>query len=186
MADLSRIRGLAFDVDGVLTDGTVYIGAGGEELKRFSIPDGTALMWCRMLGFELALISGRSSGATARRAEELGIEAVYQGVRDKAGQVAAWAAGVGLGLDEVLYMGDDQIDLPVFKTVAVSVAPANADSDVRGRATHATRRRGGEGAVREAVRWLLESTGRLDDAMALYREGLSVQAPGGGDGSARG
>lgn len=182
MVDLSRIRGLAFDVDGVLTDGTVYIGAGGEELKRFSILDGTALVWCRMLGYELALISGRSSGATARRAEELGIDAVYQGVRDKAGRVSKWAAEVGLGLDEVLYMGDDQIDLAVFEAVAVSVAPASADADIRERATHVTRRTGGQGAVREAIRWLLRSTGRLDDAMAMYRERLVERAAEGGEG----
>jgi len=172
MPDCSRIRGLAFDVDGVLTDGSVYIGASGEELKRFSILDGTALYWCRMLGYELALVSGRSSAATARRAEELGIGAVYQGVRDKAAQVAAWAADAGLEMDEILYMGDDHIDLPVFEAVGISVAPASADLDVRERATHVTNQAGGEGAVREAVQWLLSSAGRLDEAMALYRTRL--------------
>lgn len=179
MADLGRIRGLAFDVDGVLTDGSVYISTTGEELKRFSVLDGTALYWCRMLGYELALISGRHSAATTRRAEELGIGAVYQGVRDKAGQVAAWAEERGLDLDEILYMGDDHIDLPVFDKVAVSVAPAGADLEIRERATYVTTRPGGAGAVREAVQWLLSSTGRLEEVLALYRQGL-VDAPDAG------
>lgn len=170
---LERIRGLAFDVDGVLTDGTVTIAGDGIESKRFSIPDGTALYWCRMLGFEIALVSGRHSDATAIRAAELGIEAVYQGVRDKAARVADWAAGRGMTLDQVLYMGDDHIDLPVFERVGVSVAPANADAEVRARATHVTERAGGHGAVREAVRWLLEATGRMDEATDAYRASLA-------------
>lgn len=170
--DLGRIRALAFDVDVVLTDGTVYIGASGEELKRFSVQDGTAIYWCRLLGYELALLSGRKSGATRRRAEELGIRAVYQGVRDKKDRVDSWASDLGLGLDEVLYMGDDLIDLPVFDAVGVAVAPANAVTAVKRRAAHVTERAGGEGAVREAVEWLLSTTDRLEEATRLYRDEL--------------
>ena len=166
---LERIRGIVLDVDGVLTDGTVYLGGQGEELKRFSILDGVGLVWCRLLGYRLAIVSGRQSDATERRARELGIEAVYQGVRDKAWQVAAWAAEQGLALDEVLYMGDDHIDLPVFDEVGVSVAPASAQEMVRRRATHVTERPAGEGAVREAVEWMLEGAGRLDEALGAYR-----------------
>ncbi len=172
--ELARVRGLAFDVDGVLSDGGVWIGAGGEELKRFSILDGTALYWARLAGFRLALLSGRSSGATARRAAELGIERVYQGVRDKLGCLIEWAAAEELSLDEVLYMGDDHIDLPVFGRVGISVAPADADPEIRRAATHVTTRAGGDGAVREAIRWLLESTGRLDEILAEYRAGLDA------------
>jgi 3-deoxy-D-manno-octulosonate 8-phosphate phosphatase (KDO 8-P phosphatase) len=173
MSGRRRVRGLVFDVDGVLTDGTVEISSSGHESKRFSILDGTALLWCRMLGYELALVSGRESGATAIRAAELGIHEVYQGVRDKAARVAAWAGSKGLDLDEVLYMGDDHIDLPVFDAVAVSVAPANADPLVRSRATHVTAARGGDGAVREAVEWLLSGAGRLEEALAAYRKRVS-------------
>ena len=166
---LERVRGLALDVDGVLTDGTVYIGGSGEELKQFSILDGVAIVWCRLLGYRLALVSGRSSEATVRRARELKIEWVYQGVRDKAWQVAAWAAEQGLALDEVLYMGDDHIDLPVFAEVGVSVAPAGADPEVRGRASYVTRSPGGQGAVRETVEWLLRGAGRFEEALEAYR-----------------
>ncbi len=169
MADLARIRGVALDVDGVLTDGTVYLSGDGLEIKRFNVLDGVALVWCRLLGYRMALVSGRESPSTTRRARELRVEAVYQGVRDKAGQVAEWAAEQGLALDEVLYMGDDHIDLPVFAEVGVSVAPAGADRAVRDAATHVTARRGGEGAVREAMEWLLAGAGRLEEAHAAYR-----------------
>jgi 3-deoxy-D-manno-octulosonate 8-phosphate phosphatase (KDO 8-P phosphatase) len=87
--------------------------------------------------------------------------------------VAEWARSKGLGLEEVLYMGDDHIDLPVFEVVGLSVAPANADPHVRARAAHVTAARGGEGAVREAVVWLLEGAGRLEEALAAYRERVS-------------
>jgi 3-deoxy-D-manno-octulosonate 8-phosphate phosphatase (KDO 8-P phosphatase) len=173
---LERVRGIVLDVDGVLTDGTVYLGAEGQELKRFSILDGVALVWCRLLGYRIAIVSGRHSEATDRRARELGIEAVYQGVRDKAWQVAAWAAEQGLALDEVLYMGDDHIDLPVFAEVGVSVAPANADVTVRASATFVTERAGGAGAVREAIEWMLTNVGRLDEALDAYRSMLAEPA----------
>lgn len=172
-AEASRIRALVFDVDGVLTDGSVYIGASGEETKRFSIVDGPAFHWCRLMGYRVALLSGRRSGATTRRAAELGIGSVYQGVRDKARQVSTWAAESGLRLDEILYMGDDHIDLPVFEITGIAVAPANAAPEVRQRATHVTRRRGGEGAVREAVEWLLSRAGALDEARSRYRRELT-------------
>ena len=177
MSARKDVRGLVFDVDGVLTDGTVEISSAGHESKRFSIQDGTALLWCHMLGYELALVSGRKSGATTIRAEELGIREVYQGVRDKAAQVAEWAGSKGLDLREVLYMGDDHIDLPVFETVGLSVAPANADPHVRAQATHVTTTRGGEGAVREAIEWLLSGAGRLEEALAAYRERVSGDTP---------
>jgi 3-deoxy-D-manno-octulosonate 8-phosphate phosphatase (KDO 8-P phosphatase) len=176
----AAVRGLVFDVDGVLTDGTVTISTDGLESKRFSIQDGTGILWCRMLGYELALVSGRKSRSTSIRAEELGIREVYQGVRDKAGRVAVWAAGKGLRHEQILYMGDDHIDLPVFESVGVSVAPANADPHVRARATHVTRARGGEGAVREAIEWLLEGAGRLEEAFAAYRQRVSEEREGGG------
>lgn len=170
MSRRKRVRGLVFDVDGVLTDGTVSISSSGQESKRFSIQDGTAFVWCRMLGYELALVSGRSSGATSIRAEELGIREVYQGIRDKLAQVTNWASSKGFALEEILYMGDDHIDLPVFEAVGVSVAPANADPLVRASATHVTAARGGEGAVREAIEWLLDGAGRLAEAREVYRE----------------
>ena len=179
MSARELVRGLVFDVDGVLTDGTVAISSAGHETKRFSVQDGTGILWCRMLGYELAIVSGRESSATSIRAEELGIDAVYQGVRDKVARVAAWADEKGLQHPQILYMGDDHIDLPVFDLVGVSVAPANADPHVRAQASHVTVARGGEGAVREAVEWLLEGAGRLEEAFAAYRDRVSGGASDG-------
>lgn len=170
---LSRIRGLAFDVDGVLTDGSVYVGSDGNEHKRFCVYDGIGFVWCRLMELELALVSGRESGATARRAEELRVEAVYQGVLDKRACVLDWAAARSLAPEQVLYMGDDHIDLPVFEVVGVAVAPANALPEVRAVADHVTVSSGGNGAVREAVEWLLASTGKLETAAKRYRERLN-------------
>lgn len=170
-----RIRGLVFDVDGVLTDGTVYVSADGGESKRFSILDGTALMWARLAGYRVAWLSGRESNATTRRAEELDIEWVYQGVRDKSRRVREWAESVGLELEEILYMGDDHIDLPVFEIVGISVTPANADAEIRDRATHVTEARGGEGAAREAIRWVLAGAGKLEQVTGRYRAALGEE-----------
>lgn len=174
--ELERIKGVAFDVDGVLTDGCVYVSGDGRESKRFSIADGTGLYWARMAGYHVAWVSGRRSDATTRRGEELGVEWVYQGVRDKTARIRAWADARGIGLDEVLYMGDDHIDLPVFEAVAVSVAPADAAPEVKAAASHVTDAKGGEGAVREAVRWLLEGAGRLEQATGRYRESLTEES----------
>lgn len=167
-----RIRGLVFDVDGVLTDGSVYVSGDGRESKRFSILDGTALVWARLAGYRVAWVSGRSSDATTRRAEELHIEWVYQGVRDKPGRVREWARRLDLELDEILYMGDDHIDLPVFDIVGIGVTPADADPEVRDAATHVTAAHGGNGAVREAIRWVLAGAGRLEEITGRYRSGL--------------
>ena len=108
-------------------------------------------------------------------AAELGIDEVYQGSRQ--GRAGDEVGGLeGLELDEFLYMGDDHIDLPVFDAVGVSVAPANADPHVRARATHVTAARGGDGAVREAIEWLLAGAGRLEEALAAYRERVTGEA----------
>lgn len=173
--DLKRIRGIVLDVDGVLTDGSVYLSEDGRESKRFSIADGTAHLWARMAGYHLAWVSGRRSEATTRRGEELAVERVYQGVRDKTARIREWGESLGIELDEILYMGDDHIDLPVFEAVGVSVAPADAAPEVRDRATHVTRAGGGAGAVREAIRWLLAGAGRLDEATGRYRTSLTEE-----------
>lgn len=173
--DLERIRGVVLDVDGVLTDGSVYVSGDGAESKRFSIADGTGLYWARMAGYDVAWVSGRESAATTRRGAELGVEWVYQGVRDKTARIREWATDRGMEMDAILYMGDDHIDLPVFEVVGVSVAPADAAPEVRAAANHVTDAKGGEGAVREAVRWLLEGAGRLEEATGRYRASLTEE-----------
>ncbi|MSR23328.1 MAG: HAD-IIIA family hydrolase [Gemmatimonadetes bacterium] len=167
------IRLVVLDVDGVLTDGGVYVGlsAGGEEveLKRFDIQDGLALKLLRASGVEVALVSGRVSAATALRAEELGIRECYQdaGAR-KLPVVREIMERLGLDWSEVAMVGDDLPDLPVLTRVGFPVAVANAVPEVRRVALWSTRREGGRGAVREFVRALLLARGDWDRAVSDY------------------
>ncbi len=150
-----RIRLLLLDVDGVLTDGRLIYGASGETTKVFNVRDGHALVVAREAGLEVAIISGRSSAAVKRRMSELGVGDVHQGVRDKAALLARLCARRGIRPDAVAFMGDDLPDLALMHRVGLALAPADAVPEVRRAAQWISRRRGGDGAVREAIEWLL-------------------------------
>lgn len=152
-----RIKLLVLDVDGVLTDGGLLMGAGGDEWKRFHVHDGLALVAARRAGLHVAVVSGRTSGAVQRRMAELGVEEVHQGVDDKAALVQGIIARLGLSASEVAAMGDDLPDLPVLMMVGLRLAPSDAVGEVRRAAHWISRRRGGQGAVREAVEMLLRA-----------------------------
>ncbi len=153
----SRIRLLVLDVDGVLTDGGLFVSAGGEEIKRFHVHDGLALVAARRAGLQIAILSSRASAAVTRRMTELGVSEVHQGVTDKAGALNALRERLGLAVGEVAMMGDDLPDLPAMARAGLALAPANAAAEVRRAAHWVSRRRGGDGAVREAVEMLLKS-----------------------------
>lgn len=153
----SRIRLLVLDVDGVLTDGGLFYGASGEETKRFHVHDGLALVAARKAGLQIAVLSSRASAAVTRRLTELGVSEVHQGVADKAGALEALRERLGLGAAEVAVMGDDLPDLPAMTRAGLALAPANAVAEVRRAAHWVARRRGGDGAVREAVEMLLKA-----------------------------
>jgi 3-deoxy-D-manno-octulosonate 8-phosphate phosphatase (KDO 8-P phosphatase) len=157
-----RIRLLLLDVDGVLTDGTIQVGADGSELKSFYIRDGAALVWAQRAGLEVGLLSSRPSAATAHRAAELGLKIVVQTGPDKRQAFDALATSHGFRPDEVAYMGDDLLDLPVFARVALAAAPADAADDVRTRAHWVSAFPGGRGAVREFIEALLRARGEWD------------------------
>lgn len=159
-ARAARLRLLLFDVDGVLTDGTVSISDNGSESKSFSIRDGAALVWARREGLKIGWLSGRASGATARRATELGISIAVQGVADKGAAYAEILAANGLGDEHVAYMGDDLVDLGVIARVGLSAAPADAADEVRARVHWVSAHAGGRGAVREFVEIVLKARGR--------------------------
>ena len=156
-ARAAHIRLLVLDVDGVLTDGRLVYGPDGETSKRFHVHDGLAMVAAARAGLELAVISGRASEAVARRMAELGIAEVHQGVGDKAAALGALLARRGLGRHEVAVMGDDLPDLPLMRQAALALAPADAVAEVRRAAHWRSRRRGGEGAVREAIEWILRA-----------------------------
>ena len=153
----SRIRLLVLDVDGVLTDGGLLFSASGEETKRFHVHDGLAMVAARKAGLQVAILSSRASAAVTRRMAELGVGEVHQGVTDKAGGLDALRDRLGLARGEVAMMGDDLPDLPAMARAGLALAPANAVAEVKRAAHWVARRRGGDGAVREAVEMLLKS-----------------------------
>jgi 3-deoxy-D-manno-octulosonate 8-phosphate phosphatase (KDO 8-P phosphatase) len=150
-----RLRLLLFDVDGVLTDGSILLDADGRESKRFSIRDGTALVWARQAGLLTGVLSARSAAATTERARQLGMAVVRQQATDKAVAFAEILAEHGLVAEDVAYMGDDLMDLPVLRLAGVSAAPADAADPVRARVDFVSRLPGGGGAVREFIEAVL-------------------------------
>lgn len=153
----SRIRLLVLDVDGVLTDGGLFYGASGEETKRFHVHDGLALVAARKAGLQIAVLSSRASAAVTRRMTELGVSEVHQGVGDKADALAVLCERLGIPTSAVAMMGDDLPDLAAMGRVGFALAPANAVAEVKRAAQWVARRRGGDGAVREAVEMLLKA-----------------------------
>src|SRR5215831_3452045 len=137
---------LLLDVDGVLTDGSVLLDETGGESKNFFIRDGSALIWARREGLQVGLVSGRASAATSRRAAELGIPIAVQGVTDKAVAYAEIIEANGVKDDEVAYMGDDLLDLPVLMRVGLSAAPSDAADEVQARVHWVSSHAGGRGA----------------------------------------
>jgi 3-deoxy-D-manno-octulosonate 8-phosphate phosphatase (KDO 8-P phosphatase) len=163
-----RVRLLLLDVDGVLTDGGVAIKSTRGEHKTFFIRDGAALVWARHEGLAVGLLSGRASAATSRRATELGITIVSQGGPDKREGYAGILAAHGFSDEQVAYMGDDLLDLPILGRAGLSASPADAVEDVRTRVHWVSRARGGRGAVRELVELIFRARGRWDDIVRGY------------------
>lgn len=164
---LAAIRLLAFDVDGVLTDGGIYLGE-GIELKRFDVQDGAGIALARRAGYHVAFITGRESQAVVRRAEELRVTHVYQGVKNKVAAIGELCARLLLTPNQALFMGDDLPDIPIFKAVGLAVAPANASADAKAHAHLVTQASGGAGAVRELCELILKTQGTWDAAVADY------------------
>jgi 3-deoxy-manno-octulosonate cytidylyltransferase (CMP-KDO synthetase) len=152
---LGAVRLLASDVDGVLTDGTLYYGPAGEALKSFHVRDGLGVRQLLENGVEVALITGRNDAAVARRAEELGIRHVRVGRDDKWAALEEIMAALGLGAEDVAYVGDDVQDLPVLRRVGLAIAVADAHPSVRAAVHWVTEAAGGRGAIREIADRLL-------------------------------
>ncbi len=151
------VRLLVLDVDGVLTDGRLYLSPEGEEFKVFHVRDGSGLVALRRAGLEVAIISGRDCAAVQRRADELGIRHVRQGVGDKGAALRELLAALGLGAAQTACVGDDTPDLPLLAAARLAVAVADAHPAVRAVAHLVTQAKGGRGAVREVCDLLLET-----------------------------
>ena len=154
-ASLQKIKLLALDVDGVLTDGTIYISPAGEVFKGFNAKDGMGISCALRNNLQIAVITGRQSPIVERRCEELGIKLFMQGVKDKRLALQQMAQELGLTREEIAYMGDDLNDIPAFKASGLNFVPADGSIEVLAVADIITKAKGGRGAVREAITMIL-------------------------------
>jgi len=168
MPDLADIQMLVMDVDGVLTDGTIIINADGSESKFFNSLDGHGIRMWQRAGLKVAFLSGRESEPTKYRAEQLEIDYCVQNCYDKLPALEKLLEQLGLSPDRVAYIGDDLTDLPPIRYVGFGVAVANAVDEVKQYADYVTARRGGSGAVREVIEYILKNTGRWQKLMKRY------------------
>ncbi len=162
------IKLLILDVDGVLTDGSIYFTPQGEEIKAFNTLDGHGLKMLKDSGVELAIISGRSAPCVEHRARNLGITHLYLGYDSKRSAFADLLAQTGLNAEQCAYIGDDVIDLPVMRQVKLAVAVPHSPNIVRSHAHYVTGAAGGRGAVRELCELIMQAQGTLDHALAPY------------------
>ena len=166
----NKIKMLISDVDGVWTDGTFYKGTDNLEFKRFSILDGVGVAIARAAKLDIALISGRYSPATEYRAKELNIVDIYNGGLNKLLAYENLKAKYDLSDNEVAYIGDDLIDIPVMEQVRFPIAVQNAHPRVKAIAVFITEASGGQGAFREAVEWVIDQQGRTKEIYQILRE----------------
>jgi len=168
---LKRAKGLKlmiFDVDGIMTDGTLYYSERGEELKAFNVRDGHGIKMLKQYGVEVALITARRSRAVELRAANLDIAHLYQGAEDKRGAYAALLEQLGLAAEQSGYMGDDLLDLPLITRCGFAATVAAAPEAVRERANYVARTAGGHGAVREVCEFILRAQGMLERAIVAH------------------
>lgn len=164
----SRIRLILMDIDGVLTDGRIHIGADGSETKSFNVRDGAGLKLAQKAGILTGVISGRDVPSARHRAEELALEEVHLGIANKEDVYAGILERRALTDGEVCYVGDDIIDIPVMRRAGLSVAPADAHPAVMQHASLVTVRRGGMGAVREVIDLILHAQDKWRLVTARY------------------
>lgn len=167
-ARAAGVRLMIFDVDGILTDGSLQYGADGELTKRFNVLDGHGIKLLQQAGIVTAIISARSSAIVARRAADLGIAHVAQGVHDKRTAFESLCATTALGAQECGFLGDDWVDLPVLTRVGFAASVPAAHAEVRLRAHYVTQAAGGEGAAREVCDLILRAQGLYETALAPY------------------
>ena len=164
----AQIQLVIFDVDGVLTDGRLYLGNDGNEYKAFHIRDGHGIRMLLDAGVEVAIISGRHAASVERRMADLGIRHAYLGVQDKLAAFDNLLVRLGLTVDQVAFVGDDLIDLPVMSRVGLAIAVRDADPFVKQHTHWQTPSRGGRGAARDVCELLLEARGQLAPLRKRY------------------
>lgn len=168
-ARAARLQLLIFDVDGVLTDGSLYLGDDGQEFKVFNSRDGQGMVMLRESSVRLAVITGRSSRVVQTRMEGLGVAHIYQGCKEKLPAYEDLRQRLGLADEQIGYVGDDVVDLPIMRRVGLAVAVGDAHPLVRQQAHWCTQANGGRGAAREVCEFILDAQGNLERILAPYR-----------------
>jgi 3-deoxy-D-manno-octulosonate 8-phosphate phosphatase (KDO 8-P phosphatase) len=163
-----RIKLVIFDVDGVLTDGSLLLGDDGQEYKAFNSRDGHGIKMLQVTGVVIGIITGRTSEVVRIRMESLGIQHVYQGKRDKLPAYFELRDQLGLQDDEIAYVGDDVVDLPIMRRVGLAIAVNDAHTFVLKHAHWQTPHPGGRGAGRDVCELLMEAQGNLQSALESY------------------
>jgi len=164
-----QVRLALFDVDGVMTDGTLFVSGRGESFKRFNILDGLGLKLLKSSGVATGILTGRSSAAVRTRANELDIDHLIQGANDKLRAYVDLRQQLGLDDEHICYMGDDLPDLPVLRRCGLALSPPDAVEEVRSEVHFVTHTRGGKGAVREACELIMQAQGTWTSHIGQYR-----------------
>jgi 3-deoxy-D-manno-octulosonate 8-phosphate phosphatase (KDO 8-P phosphatase) len=172
-----RVKLVACDIDGTLTDGTLYFSGAGELCKGFSVRDGLGLVLLREAGIKIVVITGRSSDIVQTRANDLRFDACLQGVKNKRVALEQICAQFGLGVAESAMIGDDWPDLPAMKICGLAAAVANASDPVLALAHWRSTQLPGHGAVREFAEWLLKEKGQFDKALNTHAEPDNAPGP---------
>ncbi len=164
----SKIKLLLLDVDGVLTDGRLYYTSKGEEIKVFNVRDGLGIKLAQRAGIKIGVISGRESPALLFRLRELELEEVHLGHNHKLPVLEEIKRKLSINLEEIAFLGDDYVDLPVLKRVGFPMAVPEAPEEIKRHALYITEQRGGHGAVRDAIEFLLKLRGQWEEVISIY------------------
>jgi len=168
MSDLKEIQLIVFDVDGVLTDGGLYLDDDGRQMKKFNVRDGLGIKLAQGQGLQVGVLTGKVSEVVHHRMNELGIKHYIQGSKDKGTDVHAIEEMAGVPLANTAYVGDDLIDLPAFAKVGYPIAVGDARPEVKAAAQFVTQARGGDGAAREAIEHILKAQDKWDAVLAQF------------------
>ncbi|HZW12992.1 MAG TPA: HAD family hydrolase [Noviherbaspirillum sp.] len=168
VARAARIQLMIFDVDGILTDGSLHYGPDGETIKTFNVLDGHGIKLLQQSGVATAIISARKSEIVARRAADLGIQHLYQGVHDKLAAFEQLLSQTGIAASACGFVGDDVIDLPILLRTGFAASVPNGHPEVRSRVHYVTQAAGGRGAARELCDFIMRAQGNYETALAPY------------------
>jgi 3-deoxy-D-manno-octulosonate 8-phosphate phosphatase (KDO 8-P phosphatase) len=170
MKSLEKLKLIAIDVDGTLTDGTIYILENGEEIKGFNVKDGTGIVLAKLAGFIIVIISGKKSKVVKKRVEELKIDDYYEGVRDKKRVLEDVLKKYSLEWENCCFIGDDIGDLEVIKLSGFSASPKDAHPSIKSNVDFVSNFEGGKGAVREIIDFILKSQGKYEESVIKFNQ----------------